>query len=30
MAVKIADNFSHEYQLENPMTGERKVITKRT
>ncbi len=26
----MADNLSHEYQLENPMIGERKVITKKT
>jgi hypothetical protein len=25
----MADNLSHEYQLENPMIGERKVITKK-
>jgi hypothetical protein len=24
----MADNLSHEYQLENPMIGERKGITK--
>ncbi len=25
----MADNFSHEYQLENPMVGEWKLITKK-
>ncbi len=29
MAVKRADNISHEYQLENPMIAERRVVTKK-
>jgi hypothetical protein len=30
MTVKMADNLSHQFQLENPIIGEQKVITKRT
>jgi hypothetical protein len=29
MAVKMADSLSHEYQLEKPMIGEQRVITKK-
>jgi hypothetical protein len=29
MAVEMADSLSNEYQLQNPMIGEQKVITKK-